>query len=76
MPVWQQFRKGVPPAWGGDLLEGEFLKSATTTRVVLCGVPSPRARIADVAVTLTEGGFSRREALGISSLESESSDRV
>ena len=75
MPVWQQFRKGVPPAWGGHLLEGEFRKSATVTRVVLCGVPSLRARIADVAVTLKEGGFSRQAALGISILESEFSDR-
>ena len=33
MPLRQQFRRGVPPAWGGDLLEGESLKSATTTRV-------------------------------------------
>ena len=60
---------------GGDLLEGEFLKSATVTRVVLRGVPSLRARIADVTVTLKEGGFSRQAALGISTLESESSDR-
>ena len=60
---------------GGDFLEGEFLKSATITRVVLCGVPSPRARIADVAVSPKEGGFSCQAALGISTLESESSDR-
>ena len=60
---------------GGHLLEGEFRTSATVTRVVLCGVPSLRARIADVAVTLKEGGFSRQAALGISTLESESSDR-
>ena len=43
---------------------------------MLCGVPSPRARIADVAVTLKEGGFSRQAPLGISTLDSESSDRV
>ena len=60
---------GKPP-----LLENSS-KSAPTTRIVLCKVPSPRARIADVAVTLKEGGFSRREALGISTLDSESSDR-
>ena len=60
---------GKPP-----LLEN-FFKSATTTRIVLCKVPSPRARIADLAVNTMEGGCCRREALGISTLESESSDR-
>ena len=76
MPVWQQFSKGEIPLRGGELpLVDNSSKFATRTRVVLCKVPSPRARIADVAVTLKEGGFSRREALGISILDSESSDR-
>jgi hypothetical protein len=59
---------------GEDLLEGESFKSAIITRVVVCGVPSPRARIA-IRCSSKGGGCCRREALGISTLDSESSDR-
>ena len=46
MQVLQQFRKGVPPTWGTTSFEGDSSKSAHTTRVVVCKVPSSRARSA------------------------------
>ena len=74
--VWQQFTTGdIPLRVGEPRLLINSWKFATRTRVVLCKVPSPRARIADVAVTLNECWFSRREALGFSTLDSESRDR-
>ena len=55
MHVWQQFSKGDIPLRVGELpLLDNSLKIATRSRVVLCKVPSPRARIADGAVTLKE----------------------
>ena len=60
---------------GETSLRENFSKSAHITRVVVCKVPSPRARIADLAVNTMGGGCCRREALGISTLDSESSDR-
>ena len=54
--VWQQFTTGdIPLRVGEPRLLINSWKFATRTRVVLCKVPSPRARIADGAVTLKEG---------------------
>ena len=56
MHVWKQFNKGEIPLRVGELpLLDNSSKFATRSRVVLCKVPSPRARIADGAVTLKEG---------------------